>query len=605
MAGIQPQTDHVAPLTAVRSLAERAANQRGTSLVGSDLRLFANPDVSTSGAAGERATEQAGVDDGIISPFALGRTYELLLSPADRQKTGAHLTPETVARQLVGLMASPSPSDRVLDPAVGGAAFLLAAADQLVAAGADPVDAAIQLHGFDIDPGAVAVAEAALALWEIDHGNPPRALRTIAVGDGLLVELPRVERVVGNPPFLNQLRSTSSHTAERRAALKQRWNDLVGAYTDDAWLFLAAGIDALVAGGSAAMVQPMSILAARHGDNVRRYIAESNTMTSLWVGRDRVFDAAVQVCGLVFTAEPNAATKLQRYVGAEFESCAPLPSQPDASAWGAAASVALDVPQVDLVSSRCGGSVGDLATATAGFRDQFYGFVPYVAEHDAPITLGELPASVSPLVTVGMIDVLELGWGVRSHRFAGTSYDRPCIDVAKLREEDPRLGEWVDARLQPKILMATQTRVVELWVDRVGSAIPATPVLSIEPRPDASDSDASASDALDSDASDSDSVEPLFLLAAALSSPAVSAHVVAQNFGTALSLNAMKLAARDVLAAPLPKHDEPWHEAARLVAGDSFDLRRFGQLMNKAYGLRDSNLIDWWLKRLPNHSSAS
>src|SRR3546814_10276927 len=55
---------------------------------------------------------------------------------------------------------------RVVDMGCGGGALLLAAGDALVAAGADPADVARELlWGADIDPLAVAVTEAAIALW--------------------------------------------------------------------------------------------------------------------------------------------------------------------------------------------------------------------------------------------------------------------------------------------------------------------------------------------------------------------------------------------------------------------------------------------------------
>ena len=53
----------------------------------------------------------------------------------------------------------------VCDPAVGGGAFLLAAADWLLEQAADPTTIVDQLWGIDVDPVAVAVAEAAVALW--------------------------------------------------------------------------------------------------------------------------------------------------------------------------------------------------------------------------------------------------------------------------------------------------------------------------------------------------------------------------------------------------------------------------------------------------------
>ena len=565
MAGIHSRTE---PLAAVRSLAEAAANQRGSTFIGSPLRLF----------DGVRRVDQVETE-GKVSPYALGRTYELMLAPMARRSKGAHLTPEAVARQLVAMMGAPTATDRILDPAVGGAAFLLAAIDQLVQAGAEPSQALGQVAGIDIDEGAVWVAEAALGIWSLDAECEVAGVPNISHGDGLLDDLPPAERVVGNPPFLNQLRSSSSHTPDRRAALRDRWDGLIGAYTDDAWLFLAAALQTLSPGGSIAMVQPISLLAARHADAIRQVVHDQAQMTGLWIGRDRVFDAAVQVCGVVLTrtSEPTPG-RVERRVGADFEPVQPLTESPAPPDWGRAGATALGVPQVHIAATDR--VVGDLAQATAGFRDQFYGFVPYVSE---AASKDVKPGSgMAKLVTVGMIDVLGLSWGQRQFKFAKRNVERPVVELDALRQGDPKLGQWADARLRPKLLVATQTRVVEAWVDEQGTALPVTPVLSIEP--------------------DDDDPNTLWLLAAALSAPAVSAQSLAAKFGTAMSLNAVKLAARDVLAIPLPSNADAWQAGADLIRDrsasiSSAEYAQFAELMGRAYDERDEELARWWLAR--------
>ncbi len=562
-------------ILAVRRLTEIAANQRGTSLVGSELRLF---DTSTL-AEGPGSHPGLDTTQALVSPFDLGRSYELLLTPADRRRKGAHLTPEAVARQLLAMLPSGDHDDTFLDPAAGGAAFLLAAADQLVAMGADPTTVLDQLHGVDIDPGAVVVAEAALAIWAIDHGVVPRRLPNIRWADGLLDQLPTVDRVVGNPPFLNQLQRSSSHSTERRAALRKRWRELVGAYTDDAWLFLAAGIEALAPGGALALVQPTSVLAARHGQAIRAHALAQASLCGLWVAVDQVFDAAVHVCAVVVDKDCSRSTgPVQRRRGADFASIGEFETQPSPSEWGHVASAALGVPQVHFLPAPSR-TVGDLAGATAGFRDQFYGFVPHVSDEEA----GGSRDDLAPLITVGMIDVLGSSWGLRDFTFAKRRFRRPVIDLATLERDDPTLYAWVVQRRRPKLLAATQTRVVEVWVDADGGAIPATPVVSVEPH--------------------ETDVDTLWRLAAALSAPSLSAYFLAAKFGTAMSLNSMKLAAHDLLVAPLPTDEAAWLEAAAMLRDPAHDRAVFARTIDAAYGVRDPDLVSWWLDRLPNHST--
>lgn len=553
----------------LRRLVETAANQRGHSLVDSGLRLF-------EGRERVRASTNAAVEP--ISPFDIGRAHELSLESDVRRRAGAHLTPEGVARGLLTMLPPLSHDATVLDPAVGGAAFLLVAADLLVAAGADPASVPDQLYGIDIDADAVVAAEAALALWAIDHGVEPRPLPTLSVGDGLLVDLPEVDCVVGNPPFLNQLNRASARSAQRRAALQDRWGDLIGAYTDDAWLFVAAGLGALRSGGSLAMVQPMSLLAAQHADAIRHHAASVASLCGLWIAVEQVFDANVRVCGVVYdTAASARSHPVTRRRGPAFD---PLPDgrvQPDRPGLGGLAAAALDVPEVR--PHRTSGTVGDIATATAGFRDQFYGFVPYVSDHVGP---GDPPPTMSPLVTVGMIDAFVSNWGDREFRFAGSRFRAPVVALDALAQGDPTLAAWTGARLRPKLLVATQTRVVEVWVDETGRAVPATPVISVEPR----------------EPHDDESDDLLWRLAAAISAPSIAAWLFAAKFGTAMSLNSLKLAARDVLTIPLPGDVEAWSAAADMLREPSCEFEAFGRMIDAAFGVHDRAVVDWWLGRL-------
>ena len=112
---------------------------------------------------------------------------------------------------------------------------------------------------------------------------------------------------------------------------------------------------------------------------------------------------------------------------------------------------------------------------------------------------------------------------------------------------DRRLAAWADARLRPKVVVATQTRVVEAAVDDDGSWWPSVPVISVVLDPDHDDD------------------ETRWLVAAALSAPPVSAWAAERSGGTALAPQALKLSARQVLEVPLPVDRDAWAEGARLL----------------------------------------
>ena len=162
------------------------------------------------------------------------------------------------------------------------------------------------------------------------------------------------------------------------------------------------------------------------------------------------------------------------------------------------------------------------------------------------------------------------------------------------RIEDPSVKEWFEARCRPKILLATQTPVIEAIVDTDGSMVPSVPVLVVEP-------------------ADEDMLWPL---AAALTSPAASAWLYQRAAGTGLSRKAIRLRAREVAGLGLPRKGEAWDtgaEHAKRAHQSSADgdmetyvreLRALGKAMDVAYGV-DDTVGSWWWNRLDRRTVAN
>ena len=99
---------------------------------------------------------------------------------------------------------------------------------------------------------------------------------------GVVIADPLIERpedwpkhfgsIIGNPPFLSQMHTTTVRTTERREDLRSQYGNLVKAYTNEAWLFLALGLDLLEPGGQMALIQPLSLIAARDALEIREKI---------------------------------------------------------------------------------------------------------------------------------------------------------------------------------------------------------------------------------------------------------------------------------------------------------------------------------------------
>jgi hypothetical protein len=542
----------------------------------------------------ERAGPHASAAD------ALGLAYESLLDD-DRRTSGAYYTPRRIAEGLVDFALAGSIGDdgapeqlTICDPSVGGGAFLLAAARWLERAGFDRAAIVRDLvYGSDLDPLAVDVTECALWLWSAETGAPERPGSHLAVGDALLDDaLDRLApdggygAVVGNPPFLSQLSSSTVRSRDAADALRARFGSAVGAYTDTAALFLLAALDLVAPGGRVCLIVPESFLSARDAAGVRRAIEAAGVVDGLWVADEPVFGASVDVCAPVLQRAAGSSTSaharaVRRALGPDVRPVDKVTAPARSSTWSPLVIRRDATPAVDLcgdarLDSRC--------RATAGFRDQYYGLAGLVYEDDDEHRADERAAFDPRLVTSGSIDPGRCSWGERPVRFARQAWRRPRVDLARLLVENPRLARWTEEQLVPKVVVATQTRVVEAAVDVDGRWYPSTPTIAVVGPP-----------------------ADLWRVAAVLLAPPISAWALRHRGGGALARDALKLAARDVLALPLPVDEAAWAEAAddlegaverASAAGVAPDLDGFGHRMCAAYQV-GLDVHDWWLQRLP------
>jgi SAM-dependent methyltransferase len=459
--------------------------------------------------------------------------------------TPAPLVEHLVAQALDPVLAARSSIDglRVVDPACGDGRFLLAAADRIRDRFGVSAELALACcHGVDVDPAALERARAALG---------PSAVLT--EGDGLRHEWAwgSYDAVLGNPPFLGQLATRTSRGG--RSALGG------GPYADTAAVFLALALRlARPDGGHVGFVLPASFLSTRDAAPIRADALAAAELASVWWSATPMFDAQVRTCALSFVRGRSQGT-IHRFAGPEL---APLADHDGVGVaglgtWGPLVAEAAGIPSVPTPVSG-GPCLGDLATVSADFRDQYYGLVPHVRDDaDGP-----------PLVTTGAIEVGRCTWGTRPVRFARQSFRSPRVDVAAL---DERMALWARRRLVPKVLVATQTPVIEAVVDERGEWLPSVPVISVVPHA---------------------GVDP-WLVAAALTSPVTTAWAAASSLGTALSAQSIKLSAAQVRALPVPK--EPWPSAvAALRAGDAFGC---AAAMCAAMGVEREPLLTWWAAR--------
>jgi hypothetical protein len=209
----------------------------------------------------------------------LSSAWATLLDRDTRKRTGAWFTgialvEPTVARTLAPLLASRDPfACRIVDPAAGAGAFLVAALDYLAGETRLPrADLARCLHGVELDPTAAALA--AWTLWEAiaDPELPIAELeRNVRAGDGLSqLEPGAFDAVLGNPPW----ETLQGPGSERAGSLRRRFQCQGPGKLQTYRLFTELAVSLLRPGGRLGLLLPASLWFDRGARPVRELLLD-------------------------------------------------------------------------------------------------------------------------------------------------------------------------------------------------------------------------------------------------------------------------------------------------------------------------------------------
>jgi len=547
-----------------------------------------------------------------------------------RKRQGSYYTPDDVVDGLLRACLDPVLAElevrgadavaavRILDPTCGTGNFIVAAFER-VRASLIRCDLTLDVAashaircvaGIDLDADAVDICRT-LLVRAAGGGDDARSIveRNVTCADSLIMARRQPQTlfadddelggdwetfmteidaasgfdvVVGNPPFLNQLQRETTFTGAYLRAIKERFGDVARVYVDPAALFLLVGLDVLKAdGGRLCLIEPLSVLSTRGAAGVRRELTSRARLSGVWFAEEPIFDDAdVEVWAPILQTGIDAGAGVVAVLCGRSvtESGTTKPLDPDDDSWGALLASRAGVPRREWATA---GTLADFASATADFRDQYYGLADHVVDrHDGG-------ADLPKLITSGLIDPAHLLWGERETTFNRTRFSAPRVVVSELSED---LQVWARKRLVPKVLVATQTKILEPIVDGDGVLLPSVPVVSIEAPVDA-----------------------LWRIAALLVSPPVAAIAASRHLGAALSADALKLSARDIGSLPLPANEHWWNVAAVVFEQASASVsesERFERLvecaeaMCAAYGAADDHeLMRWWIERLPRSST--
>lgn len=410
---------------------------------------------------------------------ALGAAYERSLPRDRRRREGVFYTPPALARDLVEatvgrVLAGGAAEPRVMDPACGGGALLVAAYRRLLAwhAGEGQVTAALRrrilersIFGVDVDPDAVEVTRRALAQiadTDVDvAGN-------IRVGDALLAEDPRTfDVVLANPPYVDAEAMTRHHAA-LRAACHGRYEAAAGNW-DLFCVFIERCIECCAMGGRVGMIVPNKLLSADYARAARGLLVRPG-MSAL--ASIQVFDHSNECAESVFAAGVYPIALVAARGGTQGEVVIEHMAGP-----GAVASRVVLAGEVFADSSRpwalCAGEEGRLvARVRAAGRP-----LGELAEVRGAATVAEAYAIAGlvregqaglRMINSGTIDAYEHLWGRKRMRYLGATYLCPVIPGESLHGLPAK--RLADARA-PKVIVSGMTRTPEAVLDRDGTLL--------------------------------------------------------------------------------------------------------------------------------------
>lgn len=252
-----------------------------------------------------------------ITLDVLGRLFEQALDDpgadrrrgAPRKREGAYYTPPALARLIAARTLAPvlqatrtNPTGRpldLLDPACGAGVFLRAALDLLRPALPPGASLLPRLHGVDLRPEAAERARICLWLAAAEPGTTLADLdRTIRSGDSLTLDLPLVDIVLGNPPYVRH-----EELAALKPTLARHYPDVFHGGADLSVYFFALALRLLRPGGRLGLLGSSSWLRAAYAAPLRRLLRERATVHAILdLGDGRVFADAPDVYPAILIA---------------------------------------------------------------------------------------------------------------------------------------------------------------------------------------------------------------------------------------------------------------------------------------------------------------
>ena len=235
---------------------------------------------------------------------------------SETKATGATYTPPALARFVAERICDQlggwprDSSIRVLDPAVGDGALLLAMASALQSRGFETAS----LHGFDEDALAIEAARARLS--EVPRGMAVHLQRRDFLGGfsgpntGPRGGTAPFDLVIANPPYVR----TQVLGADKARMLAERFG--LKGRVDLYHAFLLAMAEVLRPGGALGVIVSNRFMTTRAGKTLRRELPRRLELAHIWdLGDTKLFDAAVLPAVLLARRREGSEASARASVG--------------------------------------------------------------------------------------------------------------------------------------------------------------------------------------------------------------------------------------------------------------------------------------------------
>jgi adenine-specific DNA-methyltransferase len=221
--------------------------------------------------------------------YWIASLYALLMPKARRRRLAAYFTPPHLARHAIDVLieAGIKPGQhRILDPASGGAAFLVPLAARIAAQGrrrgsrAKTILKSINdtLHGVEIDAGLAKLSQALLAdLFDSEiETSGVELVGLVDRANTLALEHPEFlyDAIIGNPPYGRILQPSG--------ALRKRYRQVISdGYVNLYALFVELALQWVRPGGIICLIIPMSFVGGPYFAALRKRILEKASVLRL------------------------------------------------------------------------------------------------------------------------------------------------------------------------------------------------------------------------------------------------------------------------------------------------------------------------------------